>query len=96
MRPKRSRISATRPFTVASSVRSPWTASTSASLASAIAEATASSESASLNARVEVGVVPWTTTFAPRLARWSATTRPIPREEPVTHATLPASLLFMD
>ena len=53
-----------------------------------MARATASSDSASSNARVEVGVVPWTTTRAPRLARWLAITRPIPREEPVTHATL--------
>src|SRR5437588_112944 len=60
---------------------------TSVRCSSAIWRATASRESASLNERVEVGVVPWTATRAPRLARWAAMTRPMPREDPVTHVT---------
>ena len=86
MRPKRSRISLTLRATVSTSVRSPCTATTSVPCVAAISVATASSDSASPSCRVDVGVVPWTATFAPRLARCSATTRPIPREEPVTQA----------
>ena len=61
----------------------------------AISSATAASESASSNARVEVGVVPCTTTRAPRLARCAAMTRPNPRDDPVTQATRPRNSPFV-
>src|SRR5450432_4132246 len=56
-----------------------------------MSRATSSRESASSNARDDVGVVPCTTTRAPCAARCRAMTRPIPREEPVTHAIRPRS-----
>ena len=44
--------------------------------------------------RVEVGLVPCTATDAPRSARCAAMTRPMPRDEPVTQATLPDRRFF--
>jgi len=91
MRPQRARISSARAWTRPASVRSPQTAMVGEPVSAAISAATASSVVPSPKAQGEAGEEPCTATEAPSEARWLAMVRPMPRDEPVTQAILPAN-----
>ena len=90
IRPHRARMASAAAWASSGRAMSAATAIVSPPLSRATASATAASDSPSPKAVPDAALVPWTATRAPSPARCAATTRPIPRDDPVTHATLPA------